>query len=70
MVYPISESSGKLVGFTLDDIDLDNVNLLEYNYDAKRHVAKLSLRFRVSRLKNVGYDAEPTHEARAESRLV
>ena len=38
-VYPISEPSGKLVGFTLDDIDWDNVNQLEHNYDAKRLVA-------------------------------
>ena len=38
-VYPISDPSGKLVGFTLDDIDWDNVNQLEHNYDAKRLVA-------------------------------
>ena len=38
-VYPISEPNGKLVGFTLDDIDWDNVNQLENNYDAKRLVA-------------------------------
>ena len=38
-VYPISEPNGKLVGFTLDDIDWDNVNQLEHNYDAKRLVA-------------------------------
>ena len=38
-VYPISEPSGKLVGFTLDDIDWDNVNQLEHNGDAKRLVA-------------------------------
>ena len=38
-VYPISEPNGQLVGFTLDDIDWDNVNQLEHNYDAKRLVA-------------------------------
>jgi hypothetical protein len=38
-VYPISEPNGHLVGFTLDDIDWDNVNQLENNYDAKRLVA-------------------------------
>ena len=38
-VYPISEPNGKLVGFTLDDIDWDNVNQLEHNGDAKRLVA-------------------------------
>ena len=38
-VYPISEPNGSLVGFTLDDIDWDNVNQLEHNYDAKRLVA-------------------------------
>ena len=38
-VYPISESNGKLVGFTLDDIDWDSVNQLEHNGDAKRLVA-------------------------------
>ena len=38
-VYPISEPNGNLVGFTLDDIDWDNVNQLEHNYDAKRLVA-------------------------------
>lgn len=38
-VYPISEPNGHLVGFTLDDIDWDNVNQLEHNYDAKRLVA-------------------------------
>lgn len=38
-VYPISEPNGKLVGFTLDDIDWDSVNQLEHNYDAKRLVA-------------------------------
>ena len=38
-VYPISEPDGKLVGFTLDDIDWDSVNQLEHNYDAKRLVA-------------------------------
>ena len=38
-VYPISEPDGKLVGFTLDDIDWDCVNQLEHNYDAKRLVA-------------------------------
>jgi len=38
-VYPISEPNGKLVGFTLDDIDWDCVNQLEHNYDAKRLVA-------------------------------
>lgn len=38
-VYPISEANGKLVGFTLDDIDWDNVNQLEHNGDAKRLVA-------------------------------
>ena len=38
-VYPISEPNGKLVGFTLDDIDWDNVNQLERNSDAKRLVA-------------------------------
>lgn len=38
-VYPISEPNGKLVGFSLDDIDWDNVNQLEYNADAKRLVA-------------------------------
>jgi len=38
-VYPISEPNGRLVGFTLDDIDWDSVNQLEHNYDAKRLVA-------------------------------
>ena len=38
-VYPVSEPNGNLVGFTLDDIDWDNVNQLEHNYDAKRLVA-------------------------------
>ena len=38
-VYPISEPNGKLVGFTLDDIDWDSVNQLEHNGDAKRLVA-------------------------------
>ena len=38
-VYPISEPNGRLVGFTLDDIDWDCVNQLEHNYDAKRLVA-------------------------------
>ena len=38
-VYPISEPNGKLVGFTSDDIDWDNVNQLEHNADAKRLVA-------------------------------
>ena len=38
-VYPISEANGKLVGFTLDDIDWGNVNQLEHNGDAKRLVA-------------------------------
>lgn len=38
-VYPISEPNGQLVGFTLDDIDWDNVNQLEHNFDAKRLVA-------------------------------
>ena len=38
-VYPISEANGKLVGFTSDDIDWDNVNQLEHNADAKRLVA-------------------------------
>lgn len=38
-IYPISEPNGKLVGFTLDDIDWDSVNQLEHNYDAKRLVA-------------------------------
>ena len=38
-VYPISEPNGKLVGFSLDDIDWDNVNQLEHNGDAKRLVA-------------------------------
>lgn len=38
-VYPISEANGKLVGFTQDDIDWDNVNQLEHNGDAKRLVA-------------------------------
>lgn len=38
-VYPISEPNGQLVGFTLDDIEWDNVNQLEHNYDAKRLVA-------------------------------
>lgn len=38
-VYPISEANGKLVGFTSDDIDWDNVNQLEHNGDAKRLVA-------------------------------
>lgn len=34
--YPIADANGKLVGFTLDDIDWDNVNQLENNGDAKR----------------------------------
>ena len=38
-VYPISEPNGKLVGFTLDDIEWDSVNQLEHNGDAKRLVA-------------------------------
>lgn len=38
-VYPISEPDGKLVAFTHDDIDWDNVNQLEHNGDAKRLVA-------------------------------
>ena len=38
-VYPISEANGKLVGFTHDDIDWDNVNQLEHNGDAERLVA-------------------------------
>ena len=38
-VYPISEPTGKLVCFSLDDIDWDNVNQLEHNGDAKRLVA-------------------------------
>lgn len=38
-VYPISEPNGKLVAFTHEDIDWDNVNQLEHNGDAKRLVA-------------------------------
>ena len=38
-VYPISEPNGKLVGFSLDDIEWDSVNQLEHNGDAKRLVA-------------------------------
>jgi len=38
-VYPISDARGRLVGFTLDDIDWDSVNKLENNEDAKRLVA-------------------------------
>ena len=38
-VYPISKPNGKLVGFSLNDIDWDNVNQLEHNGDAKRLVA-------------------------------
>jgi len=38
-VYPISEPNGKLVAFTYEDIDWDNVNQLEHNGDAKRLVA-------------------------------
>ena len=38
-VYPISEPNGKLVGFTLDDIDWDSVNQMEHNHDAKRLIA-------------------------------
>lgn len=38
-VYPISEANGKLVGFTSDDIDWDNVNQLEHNADAKKLIA-------------------------------
>ena len=38
-VYPISEPNGKLLAFTSEDIDWDNVNQLEHNGDAKRLVA-------------------------------
>ncbi len=38
-VYPISEPNGKLVGFSHDDIDWENVNQLEHNGDADRLVA-------------------------------
>lgn len=33
--YEIVNPEGKLVGFTLDDIEWDNVNQLEHNYEAK-----------------------------------
>lgn len=33
--YEIVNPKGQLVGFTLDDIEWDNVNQLEHNYDAK-----------------------------------
>ena len=41
-VYPISAPNGHLVGFTLDDIDWDNVNQLEHSYNAQRLVAEYS----------------------------
>ena len=34
--YKISDSNGKLVGFTKDDIDWENVERLEHNADAYR----------------------------------
>ena len=40
--YPISDANGKLVGFTHDDIDWDNVNQLEHHGDAERLVADYS----------------------------
>jgi hypothetical protein len=38
-VYPISTASGRLVGFTHDDIDWDSVSQLEHHGDAERLVA-------------------------------
>ena len=38
-VYPISTPDGRLVGFSHDDIDWDNVNQLEHNVNARRLVA-------------------------------
>lgn len=39
-VYPIAEASGKLVAFTHDDIEWDNVNQLPNHDDAEKLVAK------------------------------
>ena len=38
-VYPISTASGRLVGFTHEDIDWDSVSQLEHHGDAERLVA-------------------------------